>query len=231
VAEPGKPLLRAEKGGVFVGKNYFAAGEAEFLSFAVTFNAGTAAHAATLGIPAALVSANAEKVAAYSAAYYAAAAPNAGRLDREDRNEKRRDLAKTMRKIKRAYLDADPLDAVTPEILMDFGLAPKDATRTDVPDPVEVVPFTMENGPYLQVVVKHPARPAYYIGAVARYRTGGPPPVSHKELTEVRLLTRPRELFVFEDVQLGQTLYMALSWQNEKGRLGPPSPIQSHVIA
>jgi hypothetical protein len=46
----------------------------------------------------------------------------------------------------------------TPEILMDFGLQPKARIRTDVPDPAEVVPFTLESGEYLHVTVKHPAR-------------------------------------------------------------------------
>jgi hypothetical protein len=214
-----------------MSNDVFSASEAEFLSFATTFNAGTITHAELLGIPAALVSANTAKLAAYTAAYHTAEGPNAGRLDREDRKEKREDLMKNMRKIKNAYLDADPLDAVSPEILMDFGLEKRDAIRTDVPDPTEVVHFTLEGGDYLQVVVKHPARPPRYNGAVAFYRVGGSAPETHKELTSSKLLTRPREVLSFEDTQLGQTLYIALCWENEKGRLGPPSPIQSRVIA
>jgi hypothetical protein len=142
-----------------MSNDVFSAAEAEFLSFARTFNAGARTHAALLGIPSALVSANTEKLAAYTAAYDAAEAPNAGKLDREDRKEKREDLTKNIRKIKNAYIDPDPLDVVTQEILMDFGLQKKDSVRTDVPDPGEVVPFTLEGGGYLQVVVKHPARP------------------------------------------------------------------------
>jgi hypothetical protein len=214
-----------------MSNDVFSAPEAKFLSFAAAFNAGISAHAELLGIPAALVSANTAKLDAYTAAYHTAEAPNAGKIDREDRREKRDDLTKTIRKIKKAYLDADPLDAVTPEILLDCGLSPKDSARTEVPDPAEVVPFTLESGEYLQVIVKHPARPARYNGAVARYKAGGPAPASHKDLTSSQLLTRPREILSFEDSQLGQTLYIALYWQNEKGRLGPPSPIQSHVIA
>ncbi|MHB9291760.1 hypothetical protein Holit_00843 [Hollandina sp. SP2] len=214
-----------------MSNDVFSAPEADFLNFATTFNAGITAHATVLGIPAALVSANTDKLAAYTAAYHTAAAPNAGKLDREDRKEKREGLTQNVRKIKKAYLDADPLDAVTREILLDCGLHAKDTTRTDVPDPTEVVPFTLENGKYLQVIVKHPARPDRYNGAVARYKVGGSAPATHKELTESKLLTRPREILGFEDTQLGQTLYIALYWQNEKGRLGPPSPIQSHVIA
>jgi hypothetical protein len=209
----------------------FSASEPEFLRFSTVFNAGITAHAATLGIPPALVTANTEKLAAYTAAYHAAEGPNAGTLDRENRKEKREALSKNIRKIKNAYLDADPLEEVTPEILLDCGLHPKDLTRTDVPDPTEVVPFTLENGGYLQIIVKHPHRPPRYNGAVARYKVGGAPPANHKELTQSKLLTRPREILTFEDEALGQTLYISLYWQNEKGRLGPPSPIQSHVIA
>jgi hypothetical protein len=143
-----------------MSNDVFSASEAEFLSFATVFHKGTNAHATLLGIPAALVSDNQEKLSAYIIAYHTVEDPNAGKIDREDRKEKRGDLTKNIRKIKNAYLDADPLDKVTPEILMDFGLRPKDTICTDVPDPAEVVPFTLESGAYLQVVVKHPARRA-----------------------------------------------------------------------
>jgi hypothetical protein len=214
-----------------MSNDVFSASDAEFKTFADAFNAGTTTHATLLGIPAALVTDNTAKLAAYTSAYHAAEAPNAGKIDREKRKERREDLTKNIRKIKKAYIDADPLDAVTPEILLDFGLEKKDYVRTDVPDPTEVVPFTLESGEYLQVIVKHPARPPRYNGAVAFYKVGGSAPVSHKELTSSKLLTRPRETLSFEDTQLGETLYIALYWENEKGKLGPPSPIQSHVIA
>ena len=214
-----------------MSNDFIPASEAEFLAFANKFKYGLDAHGALLGIPAALQTDFNTKLTAYTTAYNTALAPNAGKIDREDRREKREALTAVIRKIKNAYLDADPLDVVTPEILLDFGLQTKDTTRTDVPDPAEVVSFTLENGEYLQVIVKHPARPPRYNGAVARYKVGGSVPETHKELTESKLLTRPREILTFDDTQLGQTLYIALYWQNEKGRLGPPSPIQSHVIA
>jgi hypothetical protein len=214
-----------------MSNDFVPASEADFLKFANVFNTGIISYSARLGIPAEMISANTSKLAAYTAACHTADLPNAGKLDREDRREKRDDLTKNIRKIKKAYLDADPLETVTPEVLMDCGLNPKDSTRTDIPDPVEVVVFTLESADYLQVLVKHPARPPRYNGAVARYKVGGPPPQSHKELTESKLLTRPREILSFEDTQLGETLYIALYWQNEKGRMGPPSPIQSRVIS
>jgi hypothetical protein len=65
---------------------------------------------------------------------------------------------------------------------------------------------------------------------------GGSTPASHKELTSSKLFTCPpphpkREILPFEDTQLGVTLSITLCWENEKGRLDPPSPIQGRVIA
>jgi hypothetical protein len=46
----------------------FSASEAEFLTFATTFNAGAVAHAGLLGIPGTLVTDNTAKLAAYTTA-------------------------------------------------------------------------------------------------------------------------------------------------------------------
>jgi hypothetical protein len=97
--------------------------------------------------------------------------------------------------------------------------------------PTEVVPFELAGGEYLQVVVTHPAKPAGYNGAVALYKVGGEAPADYTALTKSKLLTRPREILTFEDAQLGQTLYITLRWQNQKGDLGPVAPIRQRVIA
>ncbi|MDR1177093.1 MAG: hypothetical protein LBK83_16660 [Treponema sp.] len=214
-----------------MSSDIFSTGEEEYRKLAVTFNAATVTHAELLGIPPALVTENTTRLAAFTAACKAADSPNAGRLDQEDHKEKREALTQNMRKIKKAYLDADPLGVVTPEILLDFGLPLKDATRSDIPDPADTVLFTLGSGGYLQIIVRHPARPAGYNGAVAFIKVGGAAPKSHKEMTSTKLLTRPVETLFFEETQLGETVYITLCWQNEKGRLGPPAPIQSHVIA
>ncbi|MDR2537218.1 MAG: hypothetical protein LBC46_02820, partial [Treponema sp.] len=72
-----------------MSKDVFSAPEAEYLSFATTFNAAAVTHATRLGIPAALVTDTTEKLAAYTDAYHAADSPNAGKLNRESRKEKR----------------------------------------------------------------------------------------------------------------------------------------------
>jgi hypothetical protein len=212
-------------------KDFIPGGEAEFLAFATVFCEAATTHAADLGIPGAVITALNAKLTAYTAAYNTAGGPNAGKLDREDRREKRETLTGDIRKVKNAYINADPLGVVTDEIRLAFGLEPKDHTRTEVPAPAEVAPFELASGEYLQIVVTHPAKPAGYNGAVAFYKVSGEAPADHTALTQSKLLTRPREILTFEDGQLGQTLYISLRWQNQKGDLGPWGPIQSKVIA
>jgi hypothetical protein len=62
------------------------------------------------------------------------------------------------------------------------------------------------------------------------YKVSEEPITSHKELTLSKLLTRIKETLVFEDSDRLKTLSAALCWENEKGELGPLSPIQSLVI-
>jgi hypothetical protein len=212
-------------------KDFVPDQEEKFRAFVIVFCAAVVTHAAALGIPAALVTEITAKLAAYLAAADVCEQPNAGKVDRETRKLARTALTVDIRKVKNAYIDADPLGAVTNDIRMDFGLEPKDDIRTDVPAPTEVVPFELESGEYLQIVVKHPAKPKGYNGAVARYTVSVETPPDHTFLTMSKLLTRPRELLTFEESQLGQTLHISMQWQNLKGELGPWAPIQSKVIS
>jgi len=208
--------------------------EAAFQAFATAFVAAAAAHAADLGIPQTLVTTLQTGLAAYNTAYAACENPNAGKIDREDRREKRAALTTTIRKFKNAYIDPDPLGAVTPEVRLEFSLPLKDAERTEIADPTDEVAFELRHGEYGQVIVVHPARPAGYTGALALYKVvppGGPAPL-FADLNQSRLLTRTHEIMEFPDTQIGHTLYLTLMWQLERGGTrGPAGPVQAIVLA
>jgi hypothetical protein len=204
--------------------------EGAFKKFAEVYAKAAEDLADTLGIPADLVTKQKTQLLIYLEAFTACEQPNAGKVDREDRKEKRTALEHTIRKIKNVYIDGDPKDVVTNETRLRFGLPPRDIIHTPVEPPHEIPTFTMESGGYLQVVIQHPARPNGYSGAVMFYKVVDEPVTSHKELTASKLLTRIKETLAFEDGERLKTLYAALCWQNEKGELGPPSPIQSLVI-
>ena len=198
--------------------------------FAEVFTEAAEDLADTLGIPADVATKQKGQFTAYKAAFTACESPNAGAVDREDRKEKRDALSQTIRKVKNAYIDGDPKGVVTNEIRLRFGLPPRDTTHTPVEPPREIPAFTLESGGYLQVAVRHPARPPRYSGAVLFYKVSEEPITNHKELTGSKLLTRPKETLAFEDADRLKVLYGALCWQNEKRELGPSSPIQSMTI-
>jgi hypothetical protein len=204
--------------------------EEKFSDFAEVFTETTENLAATLGILTDTVTNIKALLTAYKAAYTACESPNAGPIDRENRREKRAALEAAIRRIKNAYIDGDPKGVVTNEIRMQFGLKPKDTIHTPIEPPSEIPAFTLESGGYLQATVTHPARPASYNGAVLFYRISDEPVTSHEELTSSKLLTRVKETLVFKDTDRLKTLSAALCWENEKGQLGPVSPIQSLII-
>jgi hypothetical protein len=210
--------------------DFMPSGEAGFLQFAEVFTDATEEMAELLGIPAAAVTGIKTEFAAYKAAYTACEQPNAGRVDREDRAEKKAALSATIRRIKNAYIDGDPLGVVTDEIRMKFGLPPRDSSRTNVEPPSEIPDFKMKNHGYLGVTVSHGPRPPRCNGGVLFYCVSDEPITDHKGLTSTKLLTRMNETLTFGDSDRLKSLYAAMCWQNEKGELGPPSPIQSITI-
>jgi hypothetical protein len=197
------------------------------MKFAEVFVETTDDLATLLGIPADRVTKLKALLADYIAAATACDSPNAGPIDREARQEKRDALEPAIRKIKNVYIDGDPNDVVTNEIRMKFGLPPKDVIHTPVEPPKEIPPFTLESGGYLQVTVSHPAKPLRYNGAVMFYKVSEEPIIDPKDLTSSKLLTRVKETLVFTVSDKLKTLYAALCWENEKGQLGPLSPIQT----
>jgi hypothetical protein len=211
-------------------KDFIPASEGDFLTFERQFASAAEEQAGLLGIPAAAITTLKTLQTAYETAHTACESPNAGKVDRESRKEKRAALTGEIRLVKRAYIDANPLGAVTDEIRLSFGLPPADHNRSPVPVPAEEVVFTLENSSFLQIAVRHPAKPPRFNGAVALYMVGGPEPVSRKDLSSSKLLTRPHEVLTFDETDQGRTLHIALRWQNEKGELGPWPPIQSIVI-
>jgi hypothetical protein len=206
---------------------FMPAAWAEFTKFAEAFVNTTDDLATLLGIPADRVTKLKALLSDYIAAATACDSLNAGPIDREVRKEKRDALEPAMRKIKNVYIDGDLNDVVTNEIRMKFGLPPKDVIHTPVEPPKEIPAFTLEISGYLQVTVSHPARPTGYNGAVLFYKVSEEPIIDPKDLTSSKLLTRVKETLVFTVSDKLKTLYAALCWENEKGQLGPLSPIQT----
>jgi hypothetical protein len=67
-------------------------------------------------------------------------------------------------------------------------------------------------------------------GAVIAYDICDTPPATHKELSRRELATRTPHTIEFEEGESGKRAYISIARQNQKGQLGPWSPIQSIII-
>jgi hypothetical protein len=74
------------------------------------------------------------------------------------------------------------------------------------------------------------AKPYGMDGAVIYWAILDHIPAGIEELTNSVLATRTPHILEFTEQDRGKTVYIALRWQNEKGRKGPPSEIQSAII-
>jgi hypothetical protein len=74
------------------------------------------------------------------------------------------------------------------------------------------------------------ARPYGMDGAVIYWAILDHAPSGIGELTNSVLATRTPHILEFTEQDRGKTVYIAMRWQNEKGRKGPPSEIQWAII-
>jgi hypothetical protein len=74
------------------------------------------------------------------------------------------------------------------------------------------------------------AKPYGIDGAVIYWAILDHVPAGNEELTNSVLATRTPHILEFIEQQRGKTVYIAMRWQNEKGRKGPASEIQSAIV-
>jgi len=113
----------------------------------------------------------------------------------------------------------------------------RDLIRTPHIDVTEVVEFELKLRNIREVLVNfwvkgqtHKAKPAGYDGAVVIWDVLDTPPTTVGDLTLHTLASRTPHALEFDETERGRTVYIALSWQNERGLIGQWSEIQSAVI-
>jgi hypothetical protein len=118
-----------------------------------------------------------------------------------------------------------------------LGLRPRDIIRTPHIEVTEVVEFELRLRNIREVLVNfwikgatHRAKPTGYDGAVIIWAILPAPPTTIDSLTSHTMASRTPHALTFTEDERGQTVYIALSWQNERGNIGEWSDIQSAVI-
>jgi hypothetical protein len=126
---------------------------------------------------------------------------------------------------------------VTPKMRVEFGLNPKDETKTSIPVPKTRPEFFLKVKD-IRIIEIHfqdqgsdtKARPYGLSGAVISFDVLDEPPAEPRFLSRTELATVTPYALKFTEEDRGKTMYAALQWQNKKGKRGPWSEIQSTVI-
>jgi len=118
-----------------------------------------------------------------------------------------------------------------------MGIPGRDLTRTPHVEVTEVVEFELKLRNIREVLVNfwikgqtHKAKPAHYDGALVVWDVLDAPPKAVGALTRHTMASRTPYALEFDEKERGRTVYIALSWQNERGLIGQWSEIQSAII-
>jgi hypothetical protein len=185
-------------------------------------------------IPQAKAEALTETLNGWKNAYRPTLSPHTPEATRE-KNRVRASSEKYLRHFINQYLRyADEVSDMDRDLC---GVPNEDPIRTPVETPVTSPAFGVEiAGPGRLRIRIHPedttraAIPYGYHGAVVYWKILDHRPQDADELTHSELATRSLHTLYFKESDWGKKVYIALRWENESGREGPPSPIQESVI-
>jgi hypothetical protein len=169
----------------------------------------------------------------WKAAYGKTLVPHIPQLTSE-KNRVRASTERALRLFVNRFLRYEP---VTDLDRGKMGIPARDRTRTPHVEVTEVVEFELKLRNIREVLVNfrvkgqsRMAKPAHYDGALIVWDVLDAPPKTIGALTRHTMASRTPHALEFDEKERGRTVYIALSWQNERARIGPWSEIQSAVI-
>jgi len=144
-------------------------------------------------------------------------------------------LAKHMRLIKRKSLFPPHLELTD---YYKFDLVPPDTVRTMHLTVQEIVEVLLAIKNIRQVIAhfkikgaSHKAKPVGYEGAVIIWDVLDEPPKDpEKDLKRHEMASRTPHVLHFTEEERGKTVYVAMRWQNERGKVGPLSDVVHTII-
>jgi hypothetical protein len=218
-------------------KSYLPKAYAALLIWLTNFMSYLLANLSRLGVPGYSYESLQAKVTEFRTAQEKAEAPNAGKADRLDREEKAVAVSKETRKFVNQYLRYNP--AVTDDDRVKLGLHVPDPEPT--PAPVAVtwpVVTRIDSGTILRLTLKYKdsesavsrAKPDHTTGAEIRHAILDAPPTSTDDLIHSDFSTRSSYTFIFDENQRGKTVWFRLRWENTRGQKGPWSELYSAII-
>lgn len=124
---------------------------------------------------------------------------------------------------------------VTDEMRVELGLNVRDPQPSPIPAPSTRPLLVVDPDGVLRAVdetmPERKGKPAGVSGAIIFTKIDGPAPASPDEAKFAALATRTRCAVPVGTGNKGKTLWVLAQWYNERGELGPVSPVASTTIA
>jgi len=150
------------------------------------------------------------------------------------RNEAQADATKELRGFVNQYLRFEPVTNVD---RAEMGIPNHDTIRTDHTIVTEIVDFVIHLRTAREIRVEFwvqgsssKAKPSGYDGAVLVWDVLDAPPKNADALTHHVMASRTPYPLHFDESERGKTVYVALTWQNERGIVGQYSDIKSAIV-
>jgi hypothetical protein len=215
--------------------DYIPGKDAEFGPWAHNLVDYAKANATRLGIPALEFAALDAYLANWDEDYAKATAANHTAAEIAQKNETRHVLETGLRAFVNQFIRYNI--AVTVADRVSMGLTVPDTTQTPEAAPTIHVGFSLNIHAVYELELrfwvletgKH-AVPKNMNGVVVYWQVSDTPVTDQADLASSRLLTRHIEVLPFLPAERGKTVYIACRWENNTGKRGDWSPIQSFVV-
>jgi hypothetical protein len=215
-------------------RDYLPQKETELIDWVDNFLKETAQNAVAWQIPQAEVDGLQAKQTKFKGLHSDCAGPNRTKALVAEKDEAKHSLIADIRAMVN-FRFANP--AITDTIRVQCGLHPKDHTRTAIGTPTTRPEFDLKVKDIRQISVAFwdqgstsKAKPYGMNGAVVSWAVLDHAPAGPEALTKSMLATHTPYTLEFIEEERGNTVYIALQWQNESGEKGPWSEILSTII-
>ena len=214
--------------------DYIPKKDSELVAWSDNFYAGIASAAPRWEIPAEEVNDLYAAKNAFAALHAQADSPQKNSIIVAKKNAARKVLVTKIRDLAGFRLKNPN---VTDADRVALGLHVRDTTPSNIPAPktrpeldIDVLDFRRLKVLFHDMGSDSKAKPYGVNGAVIVYAVLDAPPADVNALTRSVLATRTPHILEFTEEERGKTVYVAISWQNEKGEKGPWSEIESAIV-
>jgi hypothetical protein len=212
----------------------FHKNEDEIVDWGDNFVPQVVANAATLQIPAQEATDLQTTFTTFKGLHAQAKSPTRNPIITAEKNAAKDEFLRLVREMIN-FRFANPI--ITDAIRIQYGLHVKDTVHTPHGVPTTRPDFTLSNKDFRHLNVDFhdqgttsKAKPYGISGAVISWSVLDHPPADGGELTKAILATRTPHTLEFAEEERGQTVYVALQWQNNKGQKGPWSEILWAIV-